>query len=265
MSFEEYEDYLARVTQPHPTIAPTFATVLPDLTQPPPTYVVPDLSRPPPSTTLPFTLPDTTQPPPSFYPTWIPDLTQPPPSVAEHASTLSGNNDNSMYIPSMSTSVPVYDTTTPNPLDRPGFECCPCYGAGSNQSTPFSEIVVSFAGVLLAFREMDKILKEIFKQAVYMSDPRLIQSGLREEGMATKAWSATSKGLQQVWIPLWWSGNHLRNEQVAAALREAELSNDLDRLYQGTGGPLYYRRADNPSSPLPSAASGQDDTSRLIL
>ena len=262
MSFEDYDDYLTRLTQPHPTIAPIFTatTTLPDLSRPPPAIVPPDFSRPPPSSTSPFTLPDTTQPPPSFYPTWVPDLSQPPPSVSAQTSTfLSGDYDDSMYIPSTDASVPVYDTTTPNPLDRPGFECCPCYGAGSNQGTPFSEIIVSFAGLLLAFREMDKILKEIFKQAVYMSDPRLIQSGLREEGMVTSAWNATSRGLQQVWIPLWWSGNHLRNEQVAAALREAELSNDLDRIYQGTGGPLYVRRATATSQP--AAPSSQDEQS----
>lgn len=157
-----------------------------------------------------------------------------------------------MYIPP-STTQSDYTLGMENSHDDNGFAMP---GAqDENDQTPFSEIIVSIAGVLLALRELDKVVKEIYNHAVSMSDPRLVQSGLRQEGFSTTAWDITSRGLQQAWIPLWWSGQHLRNQQVAAALREAELSDTLDSIYR-IGGPVFVPMNHQGQASNQSSSSG---------
>lgn len=274
MAFDDYESFPPDLSRPPPSMT----TILPDLTRPPPTFV-PIYSGPygPRGTSIISTISTLSTSFPVYPPTTIPpsrpssmmstspplmslDTTHLPPwsNMPYAPATFSSPSFPSIPATTGPPSAPFTTTTTANPMyiapdpslsdfnlgmeSSDGNSGFANPGAQDNDdSTPFSEIVVSIAGILLALRELDKVVKEIFNHAVSMSDPRLVQSGLRQEGFSTTAWNAASRGLQQAWIPLWWSGNHLRNQQVAAALREAELSDSLDAIYR-VGGPIYVPR-----------------------
>ena len=190
--------------------------------------------------------------------TFPPDLTRMPPTLTPRNDPEVPRSSTSTAIPrtnigvtrtrstSGTTTVPIYDTSSPNPLDGniPQMNQHNPYGGVFPDMFPeapelrfdqdgvsVSEFLLGIAGAILTLKELDKFLKDMYRQAVYMSDPRLVQAGYRPEGRATRAWHLISQGLQHVWVPLWWSGEHMRNEQVAVALRDAALAQELDHLY----------------------------------
>lgn len=165
-----------------------------------------------------------------------PDFSRPPPTLI-----TTGSYDHSMF--TTSTTVPIWSTTTPNPLsgmDIFGEEGLSPTADGidasllsqlNDGSLSLPEVAVILGGALVALRQLDLLVKDLYKQACYRSDDRLVCLGCRSPGLATDAWRWTSYGLEKFWAPLWPSAQSIRDRMVRTALDDHFISERLNNLH----------------------------------
>lgn len=90
----------------------------------------------------------------------------------------------------------------------------------TSSSYDFASTVIIIAGSCFVLHKLDKALKGLYSLACYKSDPRLVAIGHRQESFSTRAWARTSTILEKYWIPLWYTGQRMRDAAVSSALDE---------------------------------------------
>lgn len=192
-----------------------------------------------------------------------PDFSVPPPS----STTMTGRLDNSLFAGPGTTTI--WDVNNPNILNNIGEDQQPIPGnldmgmpMLSNQppdrAMSFSELAFAMGGVAYLIQQLDGLFKGLYQHAVYMSDPRLVELGLRPEGIARDLWHWTSLGIQQFWIPLRVRSQIFRDLVVRDALNEVPFQQELARH-------IEERRRSHQSFRTAESSTQTQDSGYMLL
>lgn len=201
-----------------------------------------------------------------------PSSTTLPPTI-HHETFNSGSERTGPSLMSRESTVPIWSSTTPNPLTaRPDVSDSFDQGFGPDRSGRDSglgispeptrpdspsaaELALTIGGLMVSLAQADRMIKEFYRMACYRSDPRLIGVGSRTDSMATRAWRVASEGVQSIWAPLWFTGQAIRDQAVRQAFEDQADHEVLTRWLsaQGTQSP------DGSSQSFMTANSGVDN------
>ena len=96
-----------------------------------------------------------------------------------------------------------------------------------DEGMSFPEIALGLGSVIFSLRQLNAVLTEIYEYSVYMSDQRLVELGIRPEGLARQIWHLTSAGLETIWFPLRLRAENLRDRVVFGAIDEQNTREEL--------------------------------------
>lgn len=121
-----------------------------------------------------------------------------------------------------------------------------------NGQTTFSEVVLVIGGTTIICHFLDKVVKNIYYQACYESDERVVAlvPGF-EPGFRSQAWDWIAKTLRKFWMPLWFSHQKIRDRAVREHMDNAFVDQRIQRLQ----GAIAQNRPDHLANQIPPGAA----------
>lgn len=100
----------------------------------------------------------------------------------------------------------------------------------TEDSPNLSDAMVIAGGSVVLLHHVDRWMRSAYYNAVYASDPRLMGLGVRQPTWATTAWQWTATGLRQVWVPLWFSHEGIRERALRDAVQDAQMRHEISEI-----------------------------------
>ena len=100
-------------------------------------------------------------------------------------------------------------------------------GAQAGSDTDLLSTALIIAGSYFALKGVNKVVRSLYRTACFKSDPRLVADGHRDDSSSTRGWAWAAYILERAWVPLWYTGQQLRDDAVNEALDFIEKSQKI--------------------------------------